>query len=98
MDAKPALPFHTKVRIRSKRPVTQEIDGQIGYVGGITEQRDENGHFEYGIFVYELKRVWCCKEYELESTGELDYDSVKRAEEQATRLAQKRLRRVEPKR
>ena len=89
MATTPAFPFHTKVFVRSKRPVTQDIDGRLGYVAGITEQPDDNGHFEYGIFLYDLKRVWCCKEAELESTFEVDHESVHRSEEQASRLARK---------
>ncbi len=87
MAAKPVFPFHAKVCVRSKRPVTREIDGQLGYVAGITEQQDENGRFGYAIFVYGLKCVWCCDEDELEPTGELDHESAKRAEEQTRRLA-----------
>jgi hypothetical protein len=89
MDAKPALPFHMKVRVRSKRPVTKEIDGRLGCVAGITEQPDEYGNFGYGILVYDLERVWCCDEDELKPTGELDNNSVERAEAQARRLALK---------
>jgi hypothetical protein len=86
MDTKPVFPFHTIVRVRSKRPAILEIDGRLGYVAGITETPDDKGHFGYGIRIYDLGRVWCCDEDELESTGELDLDAVKLAEVQARRL------------
>ncbi|MFO0960185.1 MAG: Imm31 family immunity protein [Isosphaeraceae bacterium] len=88
MPAKPTFPFHTKVFVRSKRPVTRHLDGRLGYVAGITEQPDGNGHFTYGIFLYDIRRLWCCKEDELESTGEVDLQAVQCSEEQARRLAQ----------
>lgn len=89
MDERPALSFHLKVRVRSKRPVTKEIDGRLGCICGITERPDEHGKFGYGIFVYDLERVWCCDEDELELTGEVDHQAVERADAQARRLALK---------
>lgn len=88
MTAKPSLPFHLKVRVRSKGPATREIDGRLGYVAGITETPDDDGRFGYGIFIYDLARVWMCSEGECESVGEFDSEAVKRSEEQARRLAQ----------
>ena len=88
MTAKPSLPFHLKVRVRSKELATREIDGRFGYVAGITETPDDDGRFEYGIFIYDLARVWMCSEDECESVGEFDSETVKRSEEQAKRLAQ----------
>ena len=35
MDTKPAISFHSKVRVRSVTPATREIDGRLGYVAGI---------------------------------------------------------------
>lgn len=87
----PTFSFHTQVLVRSKRPATRDIDGLLGYVAGISERPDESGHFEYAIFLYDLKRAWCCEEAELESTGEVDDESVRRSEEQARRLASKGL-------
>ena len=95
MDAKPRFPFHSKVYVRSKRPNTKEIHGRLGCVAGITEQPDENGYFGYGILVYDFGQVWCCEEGELESTGVVDFESVKRNEEQTKRLAQKEFDRLE---
>ena len=63
------IPFHAKVLVRSKRAITQEIDGLLGYVAGITEHPDEQGKFGYGVFIYDFERVWCCEENELELTG-----------------------------
>jgi hypothetical protein len=85
MDTKPAISFHAKVRVRSANPATREIDGRLGYVAGITERPMDDGHFGYGVFIYEFSRVWCCAEAELEPTGERDEQSVRNAEEQRTR-------------
>jgi hypothetical protein len=89
MDTKPTIPFHAKVRVRSVNPATCEIDGHLGYVAGITETPLEDGHFGYGVFIYDFARVWCCAEVELEPTGELDEQSVQNAEEQRQRLSAK---------
>ncbi len=88
MTARPNLPFHLKVRVRSNRPTTQAIDGRLGYVAGITETTDDKGRFQYGIFIYDLARVWMCSENECESTGELDAEAVRRSEDQRRRLSQ----------
>jgi hypothetical protein len=89
MDAKPTISFHAKVRVRSANPATREIDGQLGYVAGITEMPLDDGHFGYGVFIYEFGRVWSCAEAELEPTGERDEESVRNAEEQRKRLSAK---------
>jgi len=89
VDARPSIPFHAKVRIRSINPGTSKINGLLGYVAGISESPESDGHYGYGVFVYELKRVWCCAEAELEPTGELDEQSVKNAKLQNERLALK---------
>lgn len=91
MDVRPNIPFHAKVRVRSLHPNTQEIDGRLGYVAGITEEPQDNGRFGYAILIYDFARVWCCDEDELEPLSELDYGSIRCAEEQAKRLAQKRV-------
>jgi hypothetical protein len=85
----PAIPFHAKVRIRSASPGTREIDGRLGYVAGITEGPLDDGRFGYGVFIYDLSRVWCCAEAELEPTGEIDEQSVRNTELQRARLAEK---------
>lgn len=89
MDTQPKISFHAKVYVRSIDPANHEIDGRLGYVAGITEHPLDDGHFGYGIFIYELSRVWCCTEAELEPTGELDEQRVRTAEEQRKRLAAK---------
>jgi hypothetical protein len=88
MDDKPSIWFHAKVRVRSNRPATCEIDGRLGYVAGITERPEEDGHFGYGVFIYDLGRVWCCTETELEPTGATDEQAVRSSEEQRKRLAE----------
>jgi Immunity protein 31 len=80
MDAIPTFPFYLKVRVRSPDPRKKEIDGRLGYIAGITESPNDDGHFGYGIFIYDLARVWCCDERELESTGEMDIISARNAE------------------
>ncbi len=85
----PAIPFHAKVRVRSASPGTRKIDGRLGYVAGITERPLKEGQFGYGVFVYDLERVWCCAEAELEPTGEVDEEAVRNSELQRQRLAAK---------
>jgi hypothetical protein len=91
MRAIPSVPFHARVRVRSKSPQTRDIDNRLGYVAGITDELQGNGQFGYGIFIYDLARVWCCDESELEPTGEFDHEAIARAEGQKKRLAQERL-------
>jgi hypothetical protein len=85
----PAIPFHAKVRIRSASPTTRDIDGRLGYVAGITEYPVDDGCFGYGIFIYDLSRVYSCAEAELEPTGEIDEQAARNAEVQRQRLAAK---------
>jgi hypothetical protein len=92
MDIEPTISFHAKVRVRSINPATREIDGHLGCVAGITERPLDDGHFGYGVFIYDLARVWCCAEAELEPTGEMDEQQVRVAEEQRKRLAAKNAR------
>jgi hypothetical protein len=89
MDSRPSIPFHAKVRIRSRNSGTRKIDGMLGYIEGISEHHDSDGQYVYGVFVYELERVWCCAESELEPTGELDEQSVRNEKLQVERIAKK---------
>jgi hypothetical protein len=89
MDTKPTISFHAKVRVRSINPTTREIDGRLGYVCGITERPLVDGHFGYGVYIYDFARAWCCAEAELEPTGEQDEQSVRNTEEQRKRLLAK---------
>ena len=89
MADNPAIPFHAKVRVRSASPKTREINGRLGYIAGITERPLDDGCFGYGVFIYDLSRVWSCTEAELEPTGEVDEQSVRNAELQRQRLAAK---------
>lgn len=85
----PAIPFHTKVRVRTNDPAKARINGMLGYIGGVTERPMDDGRFGYGVFIYELARVWSCREAELELTGEVDEQRVRIAEQQRLRLAAK---------
>jgi hypothetical protein len=85
----PGIPFHAKVRVRSQSPRSREIDGCLGYVAGISDDPLDDGRFGYGVFIYDLSRVWCCAEAELEPTGEVDEQAVRNAELQNQRLAAK---------
>src|SRR4051812_23982871 len=85
----PAIPFHAKVRVRSASPGTREIEGRLGRIAGKTEQPNEDGRYGYGVFIYDLARVWCCNEAELEVTGEFDEDAIRISEQQRLRLAAK---------
>jgi hypothetical protein len=89
MDTKPTIPFHAKVRVRSASPATREIDGRLGHIAGITGTPLDDGHFGYGVFIYDLSRVWCCAEAELEPTSQVDEEMVRRSEEHRKRLAAK---------
>jgi len=85
----PTVPLHAKVRIRSATPATREIDGRLGYVAGITEHRIDDGRFGYGIFIYDLSRVWMCAEAELEPMGAVNEQAARNSEVQRQRLAAK---------
>ena len=62
--------FYERVRVVSRDPAKGAINGRLGAVLGKAE--DESGSWWYGVFVYELDRVWYCSEDELTSTGEFD--------------------------
>jgi hypothetical protein len=83
----PAIAFHAKVRVRSASAGTLEIDGRLGYVAGVTERPLDDGGFGYGVFIYDLSRVWCCTGAELEPTGEVDEQAARNSELQRQRLA-----------
>jgi hypothetical protein len=89
MSSKPAIAFHTQIRIRSKCPATSELDGLTGYVASIGEEPDGDGRYSYGVFVYELSRLWCLREDELEPTGDLDEQAVANFKAQTERLRRK---------
>ena len=58
------------MRIASSDPAKATIDGQLGAILG--KAQAEDGGWWYGVFSYELERVWYCSEAELVSTGEFD--------------------------
>jgi len=85
----PSIPFHAKVRVQTADPAKAKINGRLGRIAGRTEQPNDDGRYGYGVFIYDLARVWCCNEAELEVTGEFDEDAVRISEQQRLRLAAK---------
>jgi hypothetical protein len=62
--------WYERVRVASADPAKAAISGQLGAVVG--KAQDEDGRWSYGVFVYERRRVWSCREDELVSAGEFD--------------------------
>lgn len=62
--------WYERVRISTAEPAKTVINDHLGAVLGKAE--DENGCWSYGVYVYQQRRVWLCREDELVSTGEFD--------------------------
>jgi hypothetical protein len=83
----PFIPIHAKVRVQTADPAKAPINGRRGRIAGKTERPNEDGRYAYGVFIYDLARVWCCEEAELQVTGEFDEDAVRISEQQRLQLA-----------
>ncbi|HEX4796663.1 MAG TPA: hypothetical protein VH370_22920 [Humisphaera sp.] len=88
----PSIQFHAMVRVRTADPAKAKINGRLGRIAGKTEQRNDDGRYGYGVFIYDLAGVWCCNDAELEVTGEFDEDAIRISEQQRLRLAAKNAR------
>ncbi len=86
-----SIPFHARVRIRTADPEKVTINGRLGYIAGKTEEPTDDGRYGYGVFVYDLARVWSCRETELEVTGKFDEHAMKVSEQHRLRLAAKNM-------
>jgi hypothetical protein len=62
--------FFERVRVVTRDPTKAAIDGLLGAILG--KVQNEDGSWCYGVFIYDLNRVWYCSEAELVSTGEFD--------------------------
>lgn len=77
MAGTPAIPLFAQVRVRSVSAETREINDRLGYVIGVSNRPQDDGRFGYGVFVYDLSKVWRCTESELDPTGELDKEAMR---------------------
>jgi hypothetical protein len=62
--------WYERVRVATADPAKATIDGKLGAVLG--KAQSDDGHWSYGVFVYDERVVWSCLEDELAPTGEFD--------------------------
>ncbi|MBA4188125.1 MAG: hypothetical protein C0467_08910 [Planctomycetaceae bacterium] len=62
--------WYEKVRVNTADPKKAPIHGELGAILGKTQSDD--GSWSYGVFIYNVSRVWSCCEGELVDTGEFD--------------------------
>jgi hypothetical protein len=69
-ERSPKYEFYEKVRVISRAPDTQTIDGELAAIIGYAQ--DEREAWYYGIHVYSTGEGWDVAENEIESTGHFD--------------------------
>ena len=62
--------WYERVRVATADPAKAAIDGKVGAVLG--KAQGDDGRWSYGVFVYDERVVWSCREDELAPTGEFD--------------------------
>jgi hypothetical protein len=62
--------WYERVRVATADPTKEAINGRLGAVLG--KAQGDDSRWSYGVFIYDLQRVWVCREDELATTGEFD--------------------------